>query len=145
MRVRWKFLDMAYNQRESRDKRSLGRNPDRSWCYRHTSVKFSWSQPIDPWTSAQPWAATKKALHWCDCDTSSCPGSYPTAACPEFHVAYRLGRELFRPPSTHIYPYLILSCCKLVPFRRIRWIYISSVSSVLLRKPINICFLSNSN
>ena len=22
-------------------------NPDRSWCHRHTSVKLSWSQPID--------------------------------------------------------------------------------------------------
>ena len=28
-----------------------------------------------------PWAATKKALH-----SSSCPGAYPTAACPKFHV-----------------------------------------------------------
>ena len=28
-------------------------------------------------------------------DTSSCLDPYPTAACPEFHVACRLGRELF--------------------------------------------------
>ena len=60
--------------RETRDKRPLARNPDRSWCHRRTSVKFSWSQPMDPWTelqhthmlppmSMEPWAATKKALH----------------------------------------------------------------------------------
>ena len=30
-----------------------------------------------------------------DDDTRSCPGPYPTAACPEFHISYRLGRELF--------------------------------------------------
>jgi hypothetical protein len=28
-------------------------------------------------------------------DTSYCPGPYPTSACPEFHIRYRLGRELF--------------------------------------------------
>ena len=54
-----------------RDKRPLGRDPDRSWCHRHTSVKFFWSQPMAPWTRAEaysymmsmePWAATEKAL-----------------------------------------------------------------------------------
>ena len=62
------------DQRETRDKRSLGRDPSRSWCHRHTSVKLFWSKPMDSWTSAaayefdaahsmDPWAATKKALH----------------------------------------------------------------------------------
>ena len=31
-------------------------------------------------------------------DTSSCPGPYPTAACPKFHVGCRPGRELFTLP-----------------------------------------------
>ena len=30
---------------------------------------------------------------------SSCPGPYPTAACPEFHLGCRLGRELFTLPK----------------------------------------------
>ena len=44
-----------------------------SWCHRHTNVKLSWSQSMDPWTerqyilmllpmSIEPWAAAKKAL-----------------------------------------------------------------------------------
>ena len=28
-------------------------------------------------------------------DIRSCPGPYPTTASPEFHVSFRLGRELF--------------------------------------------------
>ena len=35
---------------ETRDKRPLGRDPDKSLSHRHTSVKLSWSQPMDPWT-----------------------------------------------------------------------------------------------
>ena len=69
-----KSSSLAYNRRETWDKRSLDRNLDRSWCHRHTSVKLSWSQPMDPWSerqntrmqplmSMEPWAATKKALH----------------------------------------------------------------------------------
>jgi hypothetical protein len=50
------------------------------------------------------WAATKKALHYCGGDTSSCPGPYPTAACPEFHVSFRL--ELFTLP---LYDHTFLS------------------------------------
>ena len=59
--------------RETRDKRPLGRDPDRSWCHCHTSAKLSLSQPMDPWTewqhtrmlpmSMETWAATKKSLH----------------------------------------------------------------------------------
>ena len=51
-----------------------GKDPDRSWCHRHTSVKLSWSQPMYPWTeryhtrmlrpmSMEPWAASTKALN----------------------------------------------------------------------------------
>ena len=36
--------------------------------------------------SMDPWAVIKKASHECGGDTSSCPGPYPTAACPKFHV-----------------------------------------------------------
>jgi hypothetical protein len=45
-----------------------------------------------------PWAAIKKASQECGGDNSSCPGPYSTAACPEFHIGYRLGRELFTLP-----------------------------------------------
>ena len=41
-----------------------------------------------------PWTATKKALHQCGGDISSCPGPYPMIACPKFHVNCRLGWEL---------------------------------------------------
>ena len=36
--------------------------------------------------SMDPRAATKKALHSCGGDTSSCPGPYPTTSCPVFQV-----------------------------------------------------------
>ena len=39
-----KALGLAYNRRETRDKWPLGRDPDRSWCHSHISVKLSWSQ-----------------------------------------------------------------------------------------------------
>ena len=51
--------------------------------------------------SMEPWTAMEKALLQCGGDTSSCPGSYPTTACLEFHIGCRLGRELlnlFLPP-----------------------------------------------
>ena len=96
MRARWKVHDRAYNWCETRDKRLLGRDPDRSWCHRYTSVKQSWSQPM-AWAAAhssmEPWARTKKALQYSG-DTSSCLGPYLTAACLEFHIGCRLGREL---------------------------------------------------
>ena len=55
-RASWKVLGLAYNQSETWDKQSLGRDPDRSWCHRHTSVKLFWSQPMAPWTSAAAYA-----------------------------------------------------------------------------------------
>ena len=91
-----KSSSLAYNRHETRDKRPLGRD-SRSWCHNHTSVKLSYSQPMDPWTERrntrmlpkmcmEPWAATKQALHQCGGNTSSCPDTYPMAACAEFHV-----------------------------------------------------------
>ena len=47
--------------------------------------------------STEPWAVTKRALHG---DTSSCPGPYPTAACPEFHAGCRLGQNFSPCPRT---------------------------------------------
>ena len=38
-----------------------------------------------------PWAVIQKASQECGSDTSSCPGPYPMAACPEFHIGCRLG------------------------------------------------------
>ena len=99
-RGRWKVLGLVYVK--LRRSGHLVRDPDGSWCHRHTTVKLSWSQPMDPWTewkhtrvlpsmSMEPSAATKKALHYCEGDTSSCPGSYLTAVCSEFHIGWRLG------------------------------------------------------
>ena len=98
--------------RETRDKRPLDRESNRSWCYLHTTcmIKLFWSRPMAPWTSAAayecaatqsmyPWAAIKKASQECGGDTSYCPDLYTTAACSEFHIGYRLGRELFTLPS----------------------------------------------
>ena len=48
-----KSSSLAYNRRETRDKRPLGRDPDRSWCHLHTNVKLSLSQLMDTWTERQ--------------------------------------------------------------------------------------------
>ena len=53
MRARWKVFGLAYNRHNTQDKRLLGRDLDRSWCHRYTSVKLSWSHPMDPWTEWQ--------------------------------------------------------------------------------------------
>ena len=53
-RVVWKVFELAYNQRENRDKQQLGRDQDRSWCHCHTSVKFFWSEPKASWTLPAP-------------------------------------------------------------------------------------------
>ena len=60
--ARWKILDLAYNRREVRDKRPLGRDPDRSWRYRHTIVNIYFRRLLPP-MSKEPSAAIKKALH----------------------------------------------------------------------------------
>ena len=59
--------------RETRDKRLLGRDLNRSWCHCHTSLKLFLSQSMDPWSkrqhsrmlpsiSMEPWAAIKQGL-----------------------------------------------------------------------------------
>ena len=86
-RVVWKVSNLPYNRRETRDKRLLDREPDRSRCHLHTSIKLFRSQPMAPeyeWAAAQsmdPRAAIKKASQESGGDNSSCPGPYPTAAC----------------------------------------------------------------
>ena len=51
-RAKWKVLGLAYNQRKTRNERPLGRDPNRSRCHHHTSVKLFWSYPMAPWISA---------------------------------------------------------------------------------------------
>ena len=41
-----KSRDLAYNGRETRDKRPLGRDSDRGWCHLHNTVKIFWSYYI---------------------------------------------------------------------------------------------------
>ena len=59
---------------ETRDKRPLGRDPDRSWCHLHTSLKLFCSQLMAPWISVTAYecaaaqsmdsrTATKKDFH----------------------------------------------------------------------------------
>ena len=78
-----------------------------------TSKKIFLSQPMAPWTSVaaykcavpqsmDPWAVTKKALHYCDDDTSCSPGPYPIATFSRFYIGCRLSQELFTLPSYNI-------------------------------------------
>ena len=101
-----KSSKQAYNQCEKQGKWLWGRDPDRSRCHLHTSVKLFLLQPMAQWSlvaahecaanqSMDPWAVTKKA---CGRDTSSCLGLHPMATCPVFHISCRLGRELFTLP-----------------------------------------------
>ena len=56
---RWEVLGLAYKQHETRDNQQFGRDLDRDWCHRHTSIKLSWSQPMDQWVGAAaqcPWS-----------------------------------------------------------------------------------------
>ena len=117
-----KSSSLAYNWCETWDKHVLGRDPDRIWGHLHISVKLFWSQPMAPWTSAatnkcaapqsmDPWAATKKALHYCGGDASSCLCPYPMTTCPEFHVSCRLSWELFILPV----------CCHQCPWDHGLW------------------------
>ena len=60
-----KSFSLAYKWCETWDKRPLGRDPDRSYCFLHTSVKLIWSQPMALWelVAAYECAVIKKALH----------------------------------------------------------------------------------
>ena len=68
IRESWQYIPLLYETslwyegkvkssrpclRETRDKRPLGKDQEKSWCHRHTSVKLSWSQPMDPWSEQQ--------------------------------------------------------------------------------------------
>ena len=47
--------------RATRDKRLLGRDPDKSWCHGHImSMMIFWSQPIAPWVSAATYGQGEK-------------------------------------------------------------------------------------
>ena len=43
----WVF---PFNLRKTRDQRPLGRDPDKSWCHGHITVKLFWSQSMALWT-----------------------------------------------------------------------------------------------
>ena len=47
---------------ETRDKRPLGRESDRSWCHRNTTstIKLFWSQLMSPWVSAASYEQGEK-------------------------------------------------------------------------------------
>ena len=51
-RERWKVLGLAYNWREARNKRPMGRAPDRGRCHCHTMINF-----VDrsPWLHRREW------------------------------------------------------------------------------------------
>ena len=72
IRGKVKSSSIAYNRRETRNKRPVGWEPDRSWCHLLTGVKLFWSQLMASWISAaayecaaaqsmDPWAAIKNA------------------------------------------------------------------------------------
>jgi len=94
-RVVWKLSDLAYNRRETRDKQLLGRDP---------------GQECAAAQSMDSWAAIQKASQECGGDTSSCPGPYPTAACPEFNIGCRLGRELSTLPVCCPHVHGVIGC-----------------------------------
>ena len=104
-RVLWKVLSLAYNRCETRDKWSLGRDPDRSWCYLHTRVKLFWSQPMAPWTLAAANECYSSVHGSMGCDQESfilvwwwhqlLSWSLPMADCLKFHIDCRLGQILF--------------------------------------------------
>ena len=47
---------------ETRDKRPLDRESNRSWCHRHTTtmIKFFWSQLMAPWASGAAYGQGEK-------------------------------------------------------------------------------------
>ena len=68
--IRGQGEKFSANLRETRDKRLLGRDPDRSWCYRHTTsmIKFFCRSP---WLHGHRWQHTSKVK-------SSRPSLQPT-------------------------------------------------------------------
>ena len=51
----------AYNRCETQDRQPLGRDPHRSWCHHHTSVKLFDCSPWIHWLSC----STLVCCHWC--------------------------------------------------------------------------------
>ena len=98
-RARWKFLDLAYNRRKTRDKRPLGRDPDRCWCHCHTSVKHFFFVaahgqhmgvlPLSPWWSH----GLRPKMLYTSVEVTPTPVLVPTQR------PWRLSRELFILPS----------------------------------------------
>ena len=112
MQTRWIVLGITYNWRETRHKRPLGRDPDRSWYHYHTSIKLFWLHPMASWTyelcccrcrrNHGLWPKTfTLVFRW----HQPCPGPYPMAACPKFHIGCRLSQNIS--PCSRISPMLI--------------------------------------
>ena len=59
-----KSFSLAYNRRETREKRPLAKDPDTSWCHLHTSVQLFWSQTMAPRTLAAAYECA--AIQWTD-------------------------------------------------------------------------------
>ena len=100
--ARRKVPDLAYSRSETRNKLPLDRDPDRSLCNRHTCVKLSWLQTMNLSCSTIVCCSRHVWSHWVQSkglysssDIKPCPGPCITTVCPEFHVGFRLGRELF--------------------------------------------------
>ena len=62
MKYEGKVKSSQPNFCETRDKRPLGRESERSWCHCHikSMVKLFWSQPMAPWASAAAYGQGKK-------------------------------------------------------------------------------------
>ena len=61
-RARWKIPSLSYNWYETREKRSLGMDPDKIRCHHYTMIILSWSQPMIPWTIGRIWGQLKGYL-----------------------------------------------------------------------------------
>ena len=84
--ARWKLLGQAFNRRETRDKRLLGRDLDRSWCHLHNSILVTDRGSMDIGSSI--------LIVWRWYHLLS--GSLPNGCLSR--VGCRLGRELFTLP-----------------------------------------------
>ena len=62
IRIRGKMESSWPSLRETRDKRPLGRDPERSWCHRHTMsmIEPFWSQAMARWVSAAAYGQCEK-------------------------------------------------------------------------------------
>ena len=88
---------LAYNRCETRDKRPLGRDPDRSWSHLHTSVKLFLVTAYSSMDINDSIGVYYRSVHGPMCFVQKSftlvwrwhqflSDSLPTAACPEFHV-----------------------------------------------------------